>query len=515
MGIFHLTTKVVQRSKGHSAVAAAAYRARMEITNERTGETWDYSRKSADVLFQGIYTPQGAPAWMQDRAQLWNSVEKSETRKDAQVARDFIIALPHELELKQQRYALQDWVKENFTRKGFVADVAIHQPGREGDERNVHAHVLVTMRTVAGAEWNAHKERTAGRLADLDQWRDSWEKIGNRHLLRHGHEATLDKRTLAAQGIDRVPTIHLGKDALEMERAGKETSRGDLLREIQAENLARDLERQFQHKVTVLELHKVAASIEESESGSRSAIDRQRDEEREQDRRQGFRRNEAQRSVMAAIWSLARTAGATLSNIVLGANRADLMQGRTVEAVGRERHQSAEQIAAAREREAFAAELRGEVPKQPEQTRQVKQAPATRPNERMAARDHVPWDSFELRAMEKMAQANAQEIAGRRAADLVEKYNSPANAAEAENTIPAEPAAWAPARQDLGRVQGLIDALGVTPPNPVQKRESYLDRLERQQAEKGQTLADLTPQEDRDRQKKLEQERGNDLGLGF
>lgn len=486
----------------------------MEITNERTGETWNYSRKHEDVLFQGIFAPKGAPEWMRDRSQLWNSIEKAERQHNSQVARDFIIALPHELDLTQQRYLMQDWIKENFTRKGFVADLAIHQPGQEGDIRNVHAHVLVTMRTISGQDWNTQKVRSADRLADLDQWRDSWEKLGNKRLLQNGYEATLDKRTLAEQGIDRVPTIHLGKGASEMERAGMETSRGDLLREIQTENLAKDLERKFEHSVTVQELHRQPVAIEEPESGSRSAIDRQRDEEREAGRREGFQRDHAQRGVMAAIWRLARTAGANLSHIILGVDRADHLRMRPA---GPQRL-SREQLAAQKEREAFAAELRGEAPaveqpKEPLQaapTRQVNEAAPLRPNQRLDAY----LEAQELLAMTKTLEANAQEITERKAAAVFEKYNAPAQSAEVKNEVAAEPAAWAPARHDLGRVQGLIDALGVTPHPPAQQqRESYLDRLEREQKEKGQTLADLLPQQERDRQRQQEQDNGLDLGL--
>jgi hypothetical protein len=230
LAIYHLTAKVFSRGKGHSAVAAAAYRSRSGIEDERTGRIHDYSRKSAEVLFAGVYAPQGAPDWARDRAQLWNHVEAFEKRRDAQLAREFEVALPSELSLEQNRYALQDWVRENFTRRGLIADVAIHAPGKGGDERNIHAHVLVVMRKLDGSEFAAKKERTADsaeRKAALENLRESWERIGNRHLERHGHAPTLDRRTLLAQGSDRPATIHLGKDATAMERRGEATELGD------------------------------------------------------------------------------------------------------------------------------------------------------------------------------------------------------------------------------------------------------------------------------------------------
>ncbi len=320
MAIYHLTTKIVARSKGHSAVAAAAYRARMEITNERTGEVWNYSRKSGDVLFTGIYLPKDAPEWMQDRAQLWNAVEFSEKRKDAQVARDFIIGLPHELTEEQQRYALQDWVRENFVRKGYVADVAIHRPGEEGDQRNTHAHVLVTMRSVEGGQFAAKKERSADRLADLEQWRESWEKIGNRHLTRHGHTATLDRRSLDAQGIDRLPQIHIGKDATEMERKGIQTDRGDTMHEIQSENLARDLKKKFGHKVTGHELERPAVTAPEMKM---EPLDQPKVTEPESpwEGREPPPRAPKGQGILATIWSLARTSGAAIAGMIFGSSR--------------------------------------------------------------------------------------------------------------------------------------------------------------------------------------------------
>jgi len=165
---------------------------------------------------------------------LWNHVEAFEKHQRALLAREFNIALPHELTLEQQRYALQDWVRENFTRKGLIADVAIHAPGKGGDERNTHAHVMVVMRKLDGSEFVRSKERfatygekDAARKAELESLRESWERIGNRHLERHGHGPTLDRRTLLAQGSARPATIHQGKDATAMERRGVGTDLGD------------------------------------------------------------------------------------------------------------------------------------------------------------------------------------------------------------------------------------------------------------------------------------------------
>jgi ATP-dependent exoDNAse (exonuclease V) alpha subunit len=149
----------------------------------------DYSRKSGELLFQGIYAPKDAPAWAHDRQQLWNHVEAFEKHRRAELAREFNIALPHELTLEQARYAIQDFVRENFTRKGLIADVTIHAPDKRGDQRNIHAHIMVVMRKLDGSEFIRTKERfetfsekEEAKKAELEALRENWERIGNRPL---------------------------------------------------------------------------------------------------------------------------------------------------------------------------------------------------------------------------------------------------------------------------------------------------------------------------------------------
>jgi ATP-dependent exoDNAse (exonuclease V) alpha subunit len=239
MAIYHLSAQVFSRGAGHSAVHAAAYRARANLTDERTGLKHDYSRKAEELLFEGIYAPKDAPEWTRDRQQLWNHVEAFEKRRDAQLAREFNIALPWELTLEQNRYALQDWIRDNFTRKGLIADAVIHAPSADGDERNMHAHVMVVLRKLDGTEFAAKKERAESieeRKDELEALRESWERIGNRHLERHGYEPTLDRRSLLDQGIEREPSVHMGKSATAIEREGKPSELGDVNREISADN---------------------------------------------------------------------------------------------------------------------------------------------------------------------------------------------------------------------------------------------------------------------------------------
>jgi hypothetical protein len=270
MASYHLSAQEISRGAGHSTVHAAAYRARCELVDERTGLVHDYGRKSGELLFEGIYAPKDAPEWAHDRAQLWNHVEAFEKHRRALLAREFNIALPHELTLEQNRYALQDWIRDNFTRKGLIADAVIHAPSQDGDQRNVHAHVMVVTRKLDGSEFARTKERfetytekDAARKAELETLRESWERIGNRHLERHGHAPTLDRRSLLEQGIEREPTVHLGKAATAIERGGQASELGELNREITARNVI-DLaaERAMRAARDAAQMPEQAASIE-------------------------------------------------------------------------------------------------------------------------------------------------------------------------------------------------------------------------------------------------------------
>lgn len=227
MAIFHSAVSVVSRGKGQSAIAKAAYNAREKLRDERTGEWKDYSR-AGEVQFSGIFAPKNAPEWTHDRTALWNAVERAEdgsTRpQQAQLARSMDLALPHELTDEQRRQLVTDFVREQFVRKGMIADVAIHRPGGEGDDRNHHAHILLTMREI-GPDGFGPKVREWNNRGNVERWREAWEHTTNRYLERHGHEERIDRRTLEAQGIERDPTKHRGPHVDAMERKGLRTDR--------------------------------------------------------------------------------------------------------------------------------------------------------------------------------------------------------------------------------------------------------------------------------------------------
>jgi MobA/MobL family len=231
---YHLSVHPnVSRGKGQSLVRTAAYNDRAKLIDERTGEVWDYRHLGA-ALASGMYPPKGAPEWAHDLGQLVNEVERFEKRSDAQLAMNLDIALPHEQTLEQNRRLMQDFVREQFQRKGYAAHFAIHPPDRDGDQRNIHAHMLVTLRKIdehGFARTKAEQqERYRNRGEYVEGLRDAWEKLANRHLERNGYDARIDRRSLEDQGIEREPQQHRGPAVTAMEREGNVTRIGDEIR---------------------------------------------------------------------------------------------------------------------------------------------------------------------------------------------------------------------------------------------------------------------------------------------
>ena len=237
MAIFHLSVKTVSRSAGRSSTAAAAYRAGVKITDDRTGEIHDYRRK-AGVQSSELFLPVGAPEWAPDRAKLWNAAEQSEKRKNSTVVREFEVALPSELSTDQRRELAHDFARELVKRHGFAVDVAIHAPGKDGDSKNHHAHILCTTRKLT-AEGFTEKTRElddrATGAAEVTHWRERWSGLTNAALERAGHAERVDHRSLEAQGIDREPTVHLGPSATAIERRGEVSEKTQNHQERQAE----------------------------------------------------------------------------------------------------------------------------------------------------------------------------------------------------------------------------------------------------------------------------------------
>ena len=240
MAIYHLSAKSVGRSGGRSATGAAAYRAGERITDERTGEVFDYTRKGG-IASAEIVMPAGGD-WQPSREQLWNAAEAAERRKDAKVAREFEIALPAELSAEERRALAHEFAQEVADRYRVAADVCIHEPHRAGDERNHHAHILVTTREIDGQALGAKTRvldspKTSG--AEIAALRERWAEMQNAALERSGERQRVDHRSLEAQGIERMPTRHLGPAAVGFERRTGEASERRKSWQIEADASAR------------------------------------------------------------------------------------------------------------------------------------------------------------------------------------------------------------------------------------------------------------------------------------
>ena len=197
LAIYHLRASVISRSQGRSATASIAYRAAERIEDRRTGLVFDYAARGG-VDHAEILAPDHAPDWVRDRSELWNRVEEAETRKNSQVAREVRVALPSELSHGERVELVRDFARSQFVARGMVADIALHAPGRAGDERNHHAHILLTTREV-DAEGFTTKNRDWNKVEVLEGWREGWARDTNAALERAHVAERVDHRTLVAQ----------------------------------------------------------------------------------------------------------------------------------------------------------------------------------------------------------------------------------------------------------------------------------------------------------------------------
>jgi Ti-type conjugative transfer relaxase TraA len=232
MAIYHFTAKVISRSKGRSAVAAAAYRSGSKLHDARQDLNFDYTQK-LEVAFSEILLPEGAPAWMGNREGLWNAVEAGEKRKDAQLARDIEFALPKELSREQAIALARDFVRSEFVACGMVADLNVHW-----EPDNPHVHLMLTMRELT-ADGFGRKVTDWNKVALLKEWRERWADLANEHLLRAGHDVRIDHHSYQEQGVELEPTRHLGKAVEEMAARGEYAERARQLEEVRERNAQR------------------------------------------------------------------------------------------------------------------------------------------------------------------------------------------------------------------------------------------------------------------------------------
>ena len=253
---FHLTQ--VKRSRGQSVIAQAAYRAGEKLYSTYYGESSDFTRKRGVVMAE-ICLPDHAPREYADRETLWNALEWAESGRKAQLAHSFDITLMNEFSMEENIEMARAFVQEELVSRGMIADFAIHDKGNG----NPHAHILLTMRAMdeqgkwlpksrkvydldengerirlASGRWKSHKEDTVDwndqKYAEI--WRQGWADTANRYLEAIGSPERLDLRSYARQGIDKIPTVHMGPAVSQLEKKGIQTNIGNLNRDIKAAN---------------------------------------------------------------------------------------------------------------------------------------------------------------------------------------------------------------------------------------------------------------------------------------
>ncbi|SDN73895.1 Ti-type conjugative transfer relaxase TraA [Ensifer sp. YR511] len=236
MAIYHCSMKPIARSGGRSAIAAIAYRTATKMLNERDGIVHDFTNKRG-VEHSEIVLPDGVEAaWALDRSTLWNAVEKAENRKDARVAREFEVALPHEMDAADRLALTRDFARDLANRYGAAVDFSIHLPQGESDIRNFHAHVVMTTRVVTEQglgektlierenKWLLNHDQPTSHM-QLRDIRQLWEHQTNRHLTRLGLDIRVDHRSHLERGLEIEPTEHMGVHASQMDRRGLDVSR--------------------------------------------------------------------------------------------------------------------------------------------------------------------------------------------------------------------------------------------------------------------------------------------------
>ena len=286
MADYHLSIKHVSRAKGRSATAAAAYRAGEKIFDHTSGETFDYTRKKGIEHTEIVLPTEAAKRdinWARDRQQLWNAAEAAENRKDARVAREYEVGIPHELTKAQRIELVRAYANDLANRYGVAVDFALHKPHRHGDERNFHAHILTTTRQVeakglgakAHIEWSDTHRAKAGIESGAEELlylRKHWEDRANEHLMAAGKDARIDCRSLKDQGIEREPTQHRGpaitgilergEDSYVADRWGQEANERLRL----AKEMGELTRENTKVKETIVDLsHDLAAALKERE----------------------------------------------------------------------------------------------------------------------------------------------------------------------------------------------------------------------------------------------------------
>jgi hypothetical protein len=272
MAIYHFSVKNISRSDGRSAVACSAYRSGEKLIDNRQGKEQDYTKKTG-VEFKQIYAPKNTNPELLDRNTLWNKVEEVESRKNSQLAREFEIAFPHELDQEQRKKMLNELCQDIVNRHGVIVDAAIHAPHTKSgsDERNYHAHLMLTTRKIdekgnlgkKTREFNDHGKQ------EVEFWRKSFAEITNKHLLLAGQTSRVNHRSYAEQNNGLQATIHEGSKVTQLRRQGIDTEislKNDLIKKQNAEKqrspeIIKGLDQEIQLAQSQIDKYKIEMSL--------------------------------------------------------------------------------------------------------------------------------------------------------------------------------------------------------------------------------------------------------------
>lgn len=295
MAIYHLSAQIIGKGGGRSAVAAAAYRHCAKMERQETAEEIDYSRKSGNAHSE-FALPKDAPDWLANFASdhtsaetsafFWNAVEGNESRKDAQLMREFVLALPVELATEQNIELVRDFVARELSAHGIVADWAYHDMAD-----NPHVHLMTALRPLTedgfgakrvpvldddgevlrGSDGRIRYQQFTGGMERLREMRAAWAEVQNHHLAKHGHDIRVDHRSFEDLGIDAVPSTHRGVAAENMDARGAASELAEKARLAARENYLRYAEdptlilKKITTQKAVFNRHDIAREIHRTE----------------------------------------------------------------------------------------------------------------------------------------------------------------------------------------------------------------------------------------------------------
>ena len=230
--------KVISRSTGRTAIAAAAYRSGERLHDNQLDKIYDYTRRRG-IEGTFILAPENAPQWAYNLESLWNEAQAKDNRKNSCLAREIELALPSAIDADGRADITRDFSQHLVERYGVAVSAALHEPSRHGNDNNYHAHILFTTRRMdeegLGVKTRELDERKTG-AGEVEHLREYAASLINAYLEDAGSAERVDHRSYKDRGIEQTPTEHLGVEAAGKERRGEPSRIGDENRDIAERN---------------------------------------------------------------------------------------------------------------------------------------------------------------------------------------------------------------------------------------------------------------------------------------